>query len=378
MVEDITTGLSRVRSLFVIARNSAFTYKGRTIDVKQIGRELGVRYVLEGSVRKAGNRVRITGQLVEAVSGTHIWADRFDGTLEDVFVLQDRVTTSVVAAIAPAVRTAEMVRALRTPTTIPQAYDLSMRALSLHRSQTRSGLEEGASLLRQAIALDPNFALGIAQLSYVCWNIVAQGWVDRADSSVADMASLAQRALAMDAEDPEILAIVGLVTALPGGDLKGGIALLDKSIALNPNSALALRIAGSLHAYAGEMTPAMTCLEQAERLNPFDNGPLGYSARIIAHFVAGAYDAAVEWSDRALRDSPRHGASLRFRVASLGLLGHLDEARQTVQRLLELVPGFTIAHARHHFEYNMNNVFKTPGVAEAYYEGLRRAGVPES
>ena len=381
MAEDITTALSRIRSLFVIARNSAFAYKGTSPDIRKVGRELGVRYVLEGSVRKSGNRVRITVQLIEAESGSHIWADRFDGTLDDVFDLQDRVTASVVAAISPTLRNAEIQRAQRAPTNNPQAYDLLLRALSHYRSWTRAGHEEAARLLRQAITIDPSYALGYAHLSAVFWMMVSQGWADRADPAVADMLGLARTALTLDGEDPEILIIVGTLTALPGGDFSGGVALVSKAIALNPNSAVAFRAAGNLYGRAGDSTRALASLDQAERLDPFDNGPTGtgYSAHIVAHFVTGAYDAALEWSDKALRDRPRSAAALRYRAASLGLLGRLEEARQTVQRLRELVPDFTIARARRHIEFDMNNLFGKPGAgaAEAFYEGLRRAGVPE-
>ena len=378
MAEDITTALSRIRSLFVIASNSAFAYKGTSPDIRKVGRELGVRYVLEGSVRKSGNRVRISVQLIEAASGTHIWADRFDGTLDDVFDLQDRVTASVVAAISPTLRNAEIQRAQRAPTNNPQAYDLLLRALSHYRSWTRAGHEEAVRLLRQAITIDPNYALGYAHLSIILWMMCSQGWVDdRADPTVADMLGLARTALTLDGEDPEVLIIVGSMTAFPGGDFSGGIALVNKAIALNPNSAVAFRTAGNLYARAGESARAFASFDQAERLDPFDSGPSAYSGHIVAHFIAGAYAAAVEWSDKALRDRPRSASALRYRAASLGLLGRLEEARQAVQRLRELVPNFTIARARHHIEFDMNNLFGKPADREAFYEGLRRAGVPE-
>ena len=171
--------------------------------------------------------------------------------------------------------------------------------------------------------------------------------------------------------------MVGTVTALPGGDFSGGIALVNKAIALNPNSAVAFRTAGNLYARAGDSTRAFASFDQAERLDPFDSGPSGYSGHIVAHFVTGAYDAALEWSDKSLRDRPRSAAALRYRAACLGLLGRLEEARQTVQRLRELVPDFTIARARRHIEFDMNNLFGKPADREAFYEGLRRAGVPE-
>jgi adenylate cyclase len=378
MAEDITTALSRIRSLFVIARNSAFAYKGTSPDIRKVGRELGVRYVLEGSVRKSGGRVRITAQLIEAASGSHIWADRYDGILDDVFDLQDRITASVVAKIAPMVRNAEIQRAQRAPTNNPQAYDLLLRALSHYRNWTRAGYEEAVRLLRQAITIDPGYALGYAHLSAILVMMCSQGWVvDRADPTVADMLGLARTALTLDGEDPEVLIMVGSITALQGGDFSGGIAMVNKAIALNPNSAVAFRTAGGLYARAGDATRAFASYERAERLDPFDSGPSDYSGQIIAHFVTGAYDDALECCDKSLRDRPRSAAGLRYRAACLGLLGRLEEARQTVQRLRELVPDFTVARARHHIEFDMNNLFGKPSDREAFYEGLRRAGVPE-
>ena len=209
----------------------------------------------------------------------------------------------------------------------------------------------------------------------------SQGWVDRADPSVADMLDLARTALTLDGEDPEVLIMVGSATALPGGDFNGGIAMINKAIALNPNSAVAFRTAGGLYARAGDPTRAFASFDQAERLDPLDYGPSGYSGQhsgqIVAHFVTGAYDAALECCDKSLRDRPRSAAPLRYRAACLGLLGRLEEARQTVQRLRELVPDFTVTRARRHIEFDMNNLFGKPSDREAFYEGLRRAGVPE-
>jgi TolB-like protein len=377
MVEDITTGLSRIRSLFVISRNSAFTYKGRAVDVRQAGRELGVRYVLEGSVRKAGNRVRITGQLVEAANGNHIWADRFDGSLEDVFELQDQVTASVIAAIEPNLRAAETERARRKPVENLQAYDLMLRGLPRLYALTRDGVEEAARLLRRAIEIDPSYAPALAHLSFCQWFAVSQNWIDRSDPAVADMVQLAQTALALDPDDPEVLALAGGIMALPGGDLSGGIALSEKAVSLNPNNAQALRQLGQQYAYAGDKQSAISCLDRAFRLNPVSQTAIFHTGYVLAHFVAGEYEAAVEWSAKALRRTPNSAPVLRYRAASLGLLGRLEEGRETVRRLLELVPNFTIARARRHIEFDMNNVFKTPGVADSFYHGLRRSGVPE-
>ena len=277
MVEDITTGLSRIRSLFVISRNSAFTYKGRAVDVRQVGRELGVRYVLEGSVRKAGSRVRITGQLVDAATGAHLWADRFDGTLEDVFDLQDQVTASVVAAIEPNLlrwRRSSGRSGSRRRTCRPMTLCCALSRTSPRG--TRDGLAEAARLLRKAIEIDHTYAPSLAYLALCHWVTVSQGWMDRGNPAVAEMIQLAQAALALDGNDPEVLRIAGAITALPGGDLSGGIALIDRSISLNPNNALAIGTAGMLHAYLGDTESAISYLDRSGRLNPLNRAPPFY------------------------------------------------------------------------------------------------------
>jgi adenylate cyclase len=379
MVEDITTALSRIRSLFVIARNSAFIYKGRAVDVRQVGRELGVRYVVEGSVRKAGSRVRISGQLVEAATGMHLWADRFEGNLQDVFDLQDRVADSVVAAIEPNLRAAEILRAQRKPAENLQAYDLMLRALPHLQLQARSrkSLNEAERLLRSALKVDPEYAPAMARLASCHWAMVAQNWVDRADPAVSEMVHLARAALARAADDPEVLQLVGGVLATAGADLSGGIRLLERALSLNPNDADALVMAAWLRAYAGDIAGSLSYLERAGRLNPFNRPGQFYTVCSLAHFVARDYERVVEETERQMQEHPNFAPTLRYRAASLGLLGRLEEGRQVVQRLLTLAPDFTISRARRHIEFNMNNIFKTPGVADAFYEGLRRCGVRE-
>jgi TolB-like protein len=377
IVEEITTALSRVRSLFVIARNSAFTYKGRAIDVRQVGRELGVRYVLEGSVRQAGLRVRIASQLVEAATGTHLWADRFEGTLDDVFDLQDRVAASVVAAIESNLFDAEIVRAQHKPGNL-QAYDLLLRAMLHMQVRTRASLTEAERLLRNALRIDPDYGPAMARLATCHWIMVSQNWVDRADPAVREMVQLARAALALDGSNPMVLLHTSFIIAVPGGDLSGGITLINRSIELNPNSAFALQRAGLLHAYAGDKQLAIAQLERSVRLYPLARALVEfYSSYGLAHFVAGEFEPAADWTSKAVQQFPNNNAALRFRAATLGLLGRLEEGRQVVQRLVELVPDFTVARARRHIEFDMNNIFKTPGVADSFYEGLRRSGVPE-
>lgn len=377
IVEEIITALSRIRSFFVIARNSSFAYKGRSPDVRQVGRDLGVRYILEGSVRKSGNRLRLTGQLVDSTTGAHVWGDRFDGPLEDVFDLQDRMTGSVVAAIEPKLRMAEIERAQRKPTESLQAYDLVLRALAHVRVRTRDSMEEAIRLLQKAIEIDSGYATAFAQLAWCRWALVNQGWVDRSDPVAADVVPLARTALELDGEDPEILVTVAPFIALAGNDFSGGVALIEKAINLNPNSANALRTAGMLYAFGGQTMAALESLKLADRLNPLDSGMAFNHGYIVAYFVAGEHEQVIEWTGKSLRDAPNFVPALRYRAASFGLLGRGEEGRQVVQRILEHVPDFTIARARRHIEFDMNNAFKVPRVAESLYEGLRRSGVPE-
>jgi adenylate cyclase len=377
MVEEIITGLSRVRSFFVIARNSSFAYKGKSPDVRQVGRELGVRYVLEGSVRKAGDRLRITAQLVDATNGVHIWADRFDGSLEDVFDLQDQVTVGVVSAIEPRIRLVETERAQRKPTDSLQAYDLVLRALALMNTMSRERLQEAAVLLRQAIDLDPRYALAYAVRGVCLYRPIAQGWVQGTLSATREVVRLAREAVELGPEDPEVLWWAGNMIALPGGDLHSGIELVEKSLALNPNSAPALMIAGLLHAYAGDTERAIDYERRSERLNPLRGGTHRNFAIGLAHFVAERYEAAAIEMDRALRDMPDRADALRYRAASLALAGRVPEAQQTVEQLTATAPFWTVSRVRAHLEIDLNNIYKTPGIVDAICDGLRRAGLPE-
>jgi adenylate cyclase len=243
--------------------------------------------------------------------------------------------------------------------------------------RSRESLLEAQRLLRRAIEIDPGYAPAMASLASCCWTMVSQNWMDRANPAGQEMIGLAQAALALDGNDPEVLRQASWIIALPGGDLSGGIALVNKAIDLDPNSVAARERAGELYAYAGDKQSAIAQLERSVRLNPINRTLSFYFAYALAHFVASEHEATVEWTGKALQVVPNHAASLRYRAASLGLLGRLEEGRQVVQRLLELVPDFTIARARRHIEFDMNHIFKTPGVADSLYEGLRRSGVPE-
>ena len=371
-VEDIITARSRVHWLFVIARNSSFTYKGKSVDVKQVGRELGVRYVLEGSVRKVANRVRITGQLVDATTGAHIWADNFDGPLDDIFDLQDRITASVVAIIEPKLRHVEMERARRKPTGSLDAYDLYLRA-SAQSIVSYEGNREALRLLRRAIEIDPQYAAPYG-LAAFCYDYQRSGgWVSSSDPTLAEGIRLAKLAASLGKDDPETLWMAGITLVLLSGDLEGGIALIDRALSLNPNSANAWRVSGLARGYLGAEL-AIAHLERSARLSPLDAFAylcsLGFS---YAHFMAGRYEEASAWLDKTLQEEPDCPSALRMKAATCGLLARPAEGRVAAERLLAVAPETTISSMRLYY-----GVFvKKPGCLEALLDGLRKVGLPE-
>jgi TolB-like protein len=378
IVEEIITGLSRIPSFYVIARNSSFAFKGKSADIRLVGKELGVRYVLEGSVRKAAARVRITGQLIDATTGAHLWADRFEGNLTDIFELQDQVTVSVVGAIGPKIRIAEIERALRKPTQNLEAYDLVLRGRWTYEPARKDSFEEAARLYRRAIALDPKYSLAYALLARTLWVIAAYQWTQPSEDELLEYVKLANTAVQLGQADPETLCIAAHIIALPGGDLDEGIAIVNRALAQNPNSADALAIGGMLHAYSGDTRMAMRLLEEANRLTPrgvrINFWDFGY---YLTGFVDADYERVLDGTAQALREQPTNVTALRYRTAALALLGRLDEARRTVARLLAVNSDMTISRCRRHIEVEMKNPFKRPGVVEAYYDGLRLAGLPE-
>jgi TolB-like protein len=305
VVEDITTALSRFPGLFVIARNSSFTYKGRASDVRQIGAELGVRYVLEGSVRKHAKRVRITGQLINATSGVHLWADRFEGELEDIFELQDRVTTGVVGAIAPKIEQAEIERAkLKNPESL-RAYDYYLRGRASFHQYTEAGVADALDLFRVAIRSDPAFAAayGMAAMCYALRKI--NGWSEDRDREATETAKLASRAIELGKDDAVALSSAGYARARALGDLDGAVPILEQALMLNPNMAQAWYAAGYIKIFCGEAQVGLDDLQRAMRLSPVD--PLMFlmhSGVGFAHFILGDYDQAAAWAERALREKP--------------------------------------------------------------------------
>lgn len=372
IVEDITTRLSRIKWLFVIARNSAFTYKGRAVDIRQVGRELGVRYVVEGSVRKAGTRMRITGQLIQAETGQHIWANHFDGELADIFELQDQVTSSLVAAVEPSLRQAEIERALGKPTGHLDAYDHYLRALPHFYTLTQDGMDRAIALLEQAIAIDPAFALAKAFVArcYAWRN--PQGWAAAPDLETATAVRLGREALAEGGNDPSVLWMVGFVKWQLRVDFDGALDLYERSLAINPNCASALTARGWALAWAGRSDEAIPSLLQALRLSPLDpEAFFAMSALGCAYMIAGRFEEGLKWTTRALRERPGFAPSLRFHAICLARLGRSREARETIDHLLELEPGLGLALLERRAP-----IFHAKPMA-FYLDGLREAGLPD-
>jgi TolB-like protein/Tfp pilus assembly protein PilF len=372
IVEDIITALSHMRWLFVIARNSSFTYKGRAVDVKQVGRELGVRYVLEGSVRKAANRVRITGQLIDVATGAHLWADRFDGGLEDIFDLQDEITASVVSAMGPKLEQAEIERAKRKPTESLDSYDYLLRGMASVYKWTNNDIGDALKLFYQAIERDPDFSMphGMAAWCYLWRN--ANGWTASREQDVAETVRLAERAAELGRDDAVSLAFGGLALAYMAGDLERGEAMIDRALMLNPNLMAAWYASGWVKAFLGQTETAIEHVARAMRLSPLD--PLMFlmqGVTALAHFVAGNYDEATEWAAKAAREQPNFLGAIRNVAASNALAGHLDEAKTALARVLRLDPEMRMSNLR-----DRVGPYRPEDLAR-FAKGMRLAGLPE-
>jgi adenylate cyclase len=372
IVEEITTALSRFRQLFVIARNSSFTYKGRSVDVKQVGRELGVRYVLEGSVRKAANRVRITGQLIDSVSAAHIWADRFDGALEDIFDLQDQVTASVVGAIMPKLEQAEIERTKRKPTENLDAYDHFLRGIARLHQWTKEANDEALRLFYRAIELDPDFAAAYGQAT---WCYVWRKWnggVTDPEREVAETARLARRAVQLGKDDAFALCWAGYALASVVGKLEDGAAFMDRALVLNPNLARAWHLSGWLRIWLGKPNLAIEHLARAMRLSPLDPlTPSMQTANAYAHLYTGHYEEAVSWAEQAIREQPNYQTAVRSLAASAALAGQLEKAQRAMARLRQLEPTLRISNLR-----DVLGSYRAEDFARLA-DGLRKAGLPE-
>jgi adenylate cyclase len=373
MVEEIITALSHFPRLFVIARNSSFTYKGRPgIDVRQVVRELGVRYVLEGSVRRSGERVRIAGQLIDATTGAHLWADRFDGVLADVFDLQESVVHSVVGAIEPRLMSAEVERAQRKRAASLDAYDLYLQALPNVHALTREGSNAALTLLAQALAIDPNYAVAAGLASWCYAQRLSQRWQTDPEAEKRTGIELGRRAITKGPNDPEALAMGGYAAAILGDEMRAGLTTIERAIVLNPNSALALTRAGWVHAFLGEAAAAVTMFEQSMRLSPRDPRMFGtYAGLAFAHLLQERFEDAVLWAQRSLDENPNNMPALRYLASALGHLGRTDEARAAVARLRTLAPKETIT------EWAAWTPVRFSRRLPLMLEGLRRAGLPE-
>ncbi|ANY83512.1 adenylate cyclase (plasmid) [Microvirga ossetica] len=371
VVEEIITALSRVRWFFVIARNSSFTYKGRSVDIRQVGRELGVRYVLEGSIQKSGNRVRISGQLIEAASGRHVWADRFDSELADIFDLQDRITESVVGAIEPSLRRAEIERASAKRTEDLDAYDLYLRAMANHFALTRPASDEALRLLDRALELDRNYSAAKALAAIIHNTRVVQNWADQTE--IERGIQLAREALADHRDDPTTLRGAAVALAYLAHDFEPALAAIDRALTLNPNSATAYEHSGWIRLIVSDWRTSIDHFQKVMRLSPLDPAMGWFVAGLSwALLVAGRPEEALPWARKAAQEMPTWMGGLRPLIMALVELGRLEEARAVGQRMLAFDPKYTIAiaAARHSSQQD-------PQFRERFFAALRAAGIPE-
>jgi TolB-like protein len=374
MVEEITTALSRIRWLFVIARNSSFTYKGRVVDVRQVGRELGVRYVLEGSVRKAGSRVRITGQLIDAGTDAHIWADRFDGALDDIFALQDQVASSVAGAIEPQLRLSEIARTARKPLNRLDVYDLYLRALAQYYRYSEAGFAEAIVLARQVLALDPSHPQAAAFIGYCRTLQRVMGWGAVSEPDIADALQLSRQAVQTGRDDPDTQWMAGAAILLLAGDIPACVAAIDRARALNPNSAWAWYLSG-LVLSSRNPNQAIEAAQRAMRLSPFDPlAGLFSIPLVVAHLTLRQFGEALQWAEHGVHAQPRNIVPLRFKLVCLAHLERVNETRECLERVLEVQPGLTIAGWK--ASYAASSLW-SPDFFHLYEDGLRKAGLPE-
>ena len=364
MVEEITTALSRSRQLFVIARNSSFTYKGRAVDIKQVGRELGVRYVLEGSVRKSGNRVRITGQLIDAATGAHLWAEHFDGALDDIFDLQDKVAVEVCGIIGATLEAAEQRRSLRKPTDDLTAYDLFLRALAEAQSWEKEPILRALALLGQALERDPRYGPALALAASCNANLYINNWTNDLESTRREGSDLARRAL-RDADDPSVVAKGAYVLAQFGADIATATSLIDRALQLNPSFANGWQWSGWVRLWAGRPDLAIEYFKTAIRLSPRE-GTAAAGAHLgigISHLFARRFEEAEAMLLLALQERPSWAPTYRFLASCYAHMGRVDEARELVKRLRNITP-IVVPSAAH---------WRDPKHRDFYLQGLRLA-----
>jgi TolB-like protein/Tfp pilus assembly protein PilF len=371
-VEDIITALSRFRNLFVIARNSSFVYKKQAVNVKDVGRDLGVRYVLEGSVRKAADRVRITAQLIDASTGAHLWADRFDGELKDIFDLQDDVATRVVRAIAPKMEQAEAARAKRKPTESLDAYDYFLRGTESLYRQSSESIAEALRLLEKAIDLDPQYGAAYGTAAY-CYAVrKSSGWVIRRPQDIEEAARLGRTAARLGDDDALALARAGHAVAYVTEDLDAGARFIDRAIELNSNLALAWFHSGWLRVWLGDPDTAIQHFVRFRRMSPVDPMLNRMNSGIaFAHVLAGRYDDASSHAEQALSENPNSHQALRMGAMGHALAGRLEKAQEIMNRLRQIDPTLRISNLRE------LTPLRRPEDVARYADGMRKAGLPE-
>jgi len=375
MADEIITALSRCSWLFVISRNSSFTYKGKAADVRQVGRELGVGYVLEGSVRRGGSRVRFAAQLVEAANGAHIWADRFEGELSDVFEFQDRITESVVGAIEPKLLFAEVARLKQKPASSLVAYDLYLRALQLEYEFTKESLDEAIRCVERAAAIDPSFAPAMALAAFCYAERAFQAWAKDYKAEVAEALRLANRAVELDPQNAEVLWMSAYPITFLAADHARAKELFDRSLAINPNSPMALTMSSWAEINLGNRALARERLARARRVSPCDPHEWKISMTMaMADMWDHKFSESVAWAERAIRQNPRALPVLRTMVVSLVHAGRREKAVEIVQDILRIDPKFSVSgwQRQRAPSYRENNP-RWQFILDAY----RAAGVPE-
>ena len=372
MVEDIITALSRFNQLFVIARNSTFTYKGRAVDIRQVARELGVRYVLEGSVRKSGSRLRITGQLIDAATGTHLWADKFDGGLEDVFDLQDKITANVVSAIEPTMRKAEIERARRKPVGNLDAYGLYLRALPHVYAMLPDENLAGLGLLNKAIDLEPNYAPALAHAAWSLEQRLTRGWPAAGPNDAATAVALARRAAAAGSDDAVALVLAGFVLVMVARDYGAGLDTVRRAVARNPGSGFVSFLAGTALVFGGDPEDALPLLERATALGPLD--PAYFMYLMVAgwaHLMSGRPAKAAELAERSAALNPYWDSTYWSLIPAYVQLDRLPEAKAALAKFLTLAPGTTVSALRERLP------IRDPVSLNMILDGLRTAGLPQ-
>ena len=371
IVDDIITALSRMRWLTVIARSSSFTYKSRTVDLEQVGQELGVRYVLKGNVRIAASQIRVVGHLIDASTGVHLWSDSFNSPLADVFELQDQVAARVVGALAPRLEEAEVERAQRKPTGSLDAYDYFLRGMALVRRETKEGTDEALRLFHKATEFDPGYATAYGMAAWCYCIRKHHGWASDGSQEVAEAERLARFAVELGQDDAIALTMGGRALVYVVGNLDAGTALFDRALALNSNLAIAWNASGWLKSRLGHPELALEHLAQAMRLSPLDPMMFNMKAGVaFAHFFAGRYDEASLLAEKILQERPNDGPALRIAAASNALGGRVLKAQSAMQKLRDMFPALRIS--------NLNEQTPLHRLEDraSWANGMRIAGLP--